>query len=103
MFRFQSRTVFEKKSRGMIRMSHVMKTCWGVVLLFVMLVPIAHADDFKLSSNQRISCSRGLSAGKLNTATCRSYAYLFNVKTTEYFRCQVSLALTRDNKEVVNV
>src|SRR5882672_8350052 len=65
----------------MIRMNYVMKTCWGVVLLFVTLVPVAHADDFKLSSNQRISCSRGLSAGKLSTATCRSYAYLFNVKT----------------------
>ena len=38
-----------------------------------------------------------------NTATCKSYAYVFNVKTSEYFRCQVSLALTRDNKEVINV
>ena len=28
---------------------------------------------------------------------------MFNVKTSEYFRCQVSLALTRDNKEVINV
>ena len=84
-------------------MNHVMQTCWGVVLLFVTQVPVAQADDFKLSNNQRISCSRGLSAGKLNTATCRSYAYVFNVKTTEYFRCSVSLALTRDNKEVINV
>ena len=67
------------------------------------LAPVAHADDFKLSNNQRISCSRGLSPGKLNTATCKSYAYVFNVKTSEYFRCQVSLALTRDNKEVINV
>src|SRR6202165_332873 len=83
-------------------MSHVMKICVGVALLLVTLVP-AQADDFKLSNNQRISCSRGLSAGKLSTATCRSYAYLFNIKTTEYFRCQVSLALTRDNKEVINV
>jgi hypothetical protein len=87
----------------MIRMNHVMKICFAVALLFVMLVPVAHADDFRLSNNQRISCSRGLSAGKLNTATCKSYAYLFNVKTSEYFRCQVSLALTRDNKEVINV
>src|SRR6202048_988882 len=87
----------------MIRMSHVMKICFGVALLLVTLVPVVQADDFKLSNNQRISCSRGLSAGKLNTATCRSYAYLFNIKTTEYFRCQVSLALTRDNKEVINV
>lgn len=63
----------------------------------------AHADDYKLVSNQRISCSRGLSPGKLNTATCRSYAYVFNIKTSEYFRCAVSLALTRDNKEILNV
>ena len=63
-------------------MNQVMKICLGAALLSVTLVPVAHADDFKLSSNQRISCSRGLSAGKLSTATCRSYAYLFNVKTT---------------------
>jgi len=87
----------------MIRMNHVMKICLGVASLFVTLAPVAHADDFKLGNNQRISCSRGLSAGKFNTATCKSYAYLFNVKTSEYFRCQVSLALTRDNKEVINV
>jgi len=84
-------------------MNHVMKICLGVALSLVTLVPVAQADEFKLSSNQRISCSRGLSAGKLNTATCKSYAYLFNVKTSEYYRCQVSLAFTRDNKEVINV
>jgi hypothetical protein len=84
-------------------MNDVMKLCLGVALSFVTLVPVAHADDFKLSNNQRISCSRGLAPGKLNTATCRSYAYIFNVKTSEYFRCQVSLALTRDNKEVISV
>jgi hypothetical protein len=67
------------------------------------LVPLAHADDFKLSSNQRIACSRGLSPGKLSTATCKSYAYLFNAKTSDYFRCTVSLSLTRDNKEIINV
>jgi hypothetical protein len=88
---------------GMIRMNYVMKVCSGVALLFVTLVPVAHADEFKLSNNQRISCSRGLSPGKLNTATCKSFAYIFNVKTSEYFRCQISLALTRDNKEVINV
>ena len=84
-------------------MNHVVKICWGIALLFVTLVSAARADDFKLSNNQRISCSRGLSAGKLSTATCRSYAYIFNIKTSEYFRCSVSLALTRDNKEVINV
>ncbi|MET0219393.1 MAG: hypothetical protein ABW213_01920 [Tardiphaga sp.] len=66
-------------------------------------VSLAVADDFKLSQNQRISCGRGLSAGKLSTATCRSYAYLFNTKTSEYFRCAVSLSMTRDAKEVINV
>ena len=84
-------------------MNHVMKICLAAGLSFVTLGSIAHADDFKLSNNQRISCSRGLSPGKLNTATCRSYAYIFNVKTSEYYRCQVTLALTRDNKEVINV
>ncbi len=63
----------------------------------------AAADEFKLVSNQRISCGRGLSAGKLSTATCRSYAYLFNTRTSEYFRCSVSLAMTRDAKEILNV
>jgi hypothetical protein len=87
---------------GMIRMNQVVKICFGVALMMT-LVPVADADEFKLSNNQRISCSRGLSAGKLNTATCKSYAYIFNAKTSEYFRCQVSLALTRDNKEVINV
>ncbi|MGY3449913.1 hypothetical protein [Bradyrhizobium sp. USDA 4353] len=84
-------------------MSLVTKFGWGAALSLVMLASAARADDFKLSNNQRIACSRGLSAGKLNTAVCKSYAYLFNAKTSEYFRCQVSLSLTRDNKEVLNV
>lgn len=84
-------------------MNHVMRICLAAALLLVTQAPVAQADEFKLSQNQRIACSRGLAAGKLNTATCKSYAYLFNVKTSEYFRCQVSLALTRDNKEVINV
>jgi hypothetical protein len=98
---------------GMIRMSVVVKIYSAVVLLFVTLVlatsvvtasvSVADADEFQLSQNQRIACSRGLMAGKLNTATCKSYAYVFNTTTSEYFRCQVSLALTRDNKEVINV
>ncbi len=84
-------------------MGQVMKICFGVTLLVMTLVPVAQADEFKLSNNQRISCSRGLSAGKLNTATCKSYAYLFNIKTSEYFRGMGSLALTRDNKEIINI
>ena len=84
-------------------MSPVMKTCLAAALSLVTLAPAAGADEYKLSHNQRISCSRGLAPGKLNTATCRSYTYLFNAKTSEYFRCQVQLAMTRDNKEVINV
>jgi hypothetical protein len=87
----------------MIRMNLVMKIGFTVALSLMTLASVAQADEFKLSNNQRIACSRGLAAGKLNTATCKSYAYLFNAKTSEYFRCQVSLALTRDNKEVINV
>jgi hypothetical protein len=94
------------RMKRMVKMSLgvslVVKTGFGAALLLGSTA-IAHADDFKLSNNQRISCSRGLMAGKLNTATCKSYAYIFNTKTSEYFRCQVSLALTRDNKEVINV
>src|SRR6185437_2145061 len=78
---------------GMIRMNQVVKCCLGIAL-FAMVVPAAEADELKLSNNQKISCSRGLAPGKLNTATCKSYTYVFNVKTSEYFRCQVSLALT---------
>ena len=105
--RFGLEAILQEHFIGMIRMNLVMKicgkVCFGAALSLVALAPVAHADEFKLSHNQRISCSRGLSAGKLNTATCKSYAYIFNAKTSEYFRCSVSLALTRDNKEVINV
>src|SRR5579862_1434253 len=83
-------------------MKHFVKIGFGVALLLP-LADAARADDFKLSNNQRISCSRGLMAGKINTATCKSYAYVFNTKTSEYFRCQVTLVVQRDNKEVINV
>jgi hypothetical protein len=93
---------------GMIRMTIARRiTIWTIGLclgLFAAaLAPVQAADEFKLSNNQRISCGRGLSAGKLNSATCKSYAYLFNTRTSEYFRCAVSLALTRDNKEILSV
>lgn len=84
-------------------MNPVVKVCLGVALSLATLVSIAQAGEFKLANNQRISCSRGLAPGKLNTATCSSYTYLFDTKTSEYFRCQVTLALTRDNKEVIKV
>jgi|UniRef100_Q07I45 hypothetical protein len=71
--------------------------------LLALMASAAGAEEFKLISNQRIACGRGLSAGKLSTATCRSYAYLFNVRTSDYFRCTVSLSMTRDAKEILNV
>ena len=87
----------------MIRMI-VARIVGGAAVLLSTLAGAAQADElFKLSNNQKISCSRGLAPGKLNTATCKSYTYVFNTKTSESFRCQVSLALTRDNKEVINV
>ena len=41
-------------------MNHVVKICLGVALASGTLGPVAQADDFKLSQNQRISCGRGL-------------------------------------------
>jgi hypothetical protein len=87
---------------GIIRMKHLWKTCSLIGLAVSLLAPAVAANEYKLSNNQRISCSRGLSPGKLSTATCKSYAYVFNIKTSEYFRCSVSVSLTRDNKEVIN-
>lgn len=75
----------------------------GLAIVTLSVSAAQAAEDFKLSQNQRISCGRGLSAGKLATSTCRSYAYLFNSRTSEYFRCGVSLSMIRDAKEVVNV
>jgi tetratricopeptide (TPR) repeat protein len=72
-------------------------------LLLAILAPAADEEAFRLSENHRISCTRGHRPGKLSTATCKSYAYVFNVKTSEYFRCSVALALTRDDKEVINI
>jgi hypothetical protein len=91
--------------RGMIRMRQRAKYGWviGGLGLMALSASAASADDYKLVSNQRISCGRGLSAGKLSTATCRSFAYLFNIKTSEYFRCAVSVSMTRDAKEIINV
>lgn len=85
-------------------MGKVSKVAIWLALSGTMVAGAVHAEDqFKLGNNQRIACSRGLSPGKLNTATCRSYAYVFDTKTSEYFRCTASLALTRNNKEILSV
>lgn len=49
------------------------------------------------------SCGRGLNAGKLQNISCKSFAYIFNGKTSEFYRCQVSVVVTRDNKEILRV
>lgn len=79
------------------------KTLIALGLSFMAASAAEAADEFQLISTQRIACSRALNAGKLTTATCRSYAYLFNKRTSEFYRCNVSLSMTRDAKEVVNV
>jgi hypothetical protein len=83
-------------------MNHLLKACCVIGLPVSILASAASANEYRLSNNQRISCSRGLSPGKLSTSTCKSYTYVFNIKTSEYFRCSVSMSLTRDNKEVIN-
>jgi hypothetical protein len=105
IFRFQFEPASAKRGHEDIGMNHLLKACCLIglaVSILASLAPAAHADDFKLSNNQRISCGRGLSPGKLSTATCKSYAYVFNTKTSEYYRCSVSMSLTRDNKEVIS-
>ena len=32
-----------------------------------------------------------------------SYAFIFNTRTSEFYRCRVSVAVTRDNKDVLKV
>jgi hypothetical protein len=91
-----------KRGHEDIRMKHLLKACCLIGLSVSIPAPAAHAAEFQLSNNQRISCGRGLSPGKLSTATCKSYAYVFNTKTSEYYRCSVSMSLTRDNKEVIS-
>jgi hypothetical protein len=103
IFQLSSKPAFASSGHGDIGMKHLLKACCFVGLLASVQPAAAQAaDEYKLSNNQRISCGRGLSAGKLSTATCRSYAYVFNAKTSEYFRCSVSMSLTRDNKEVIS-
>lgn len=59
------------------------------------------AEIYKISNNQRISCNRGLTAGKLQNIACKSYAYIFNSVTSDFYRCQVSATVLRDAKQVL--
>jgi hypothetical protein len=84
-------------------MDHVTKIVLEVLLLSMQVGVGRATDSFELSKTQNISCGRSFAPGKFDTATCTSYTYLFNTKTSEYFRCQVSMAITRDNKEMILV
>lgn len=107
LFRFGTRVCLnfvESDRERDHRMGYVLRTAVFLALLAFGAWPNgAAADGFKLSNNQRIACGRGLSPGKLNAANCRSYAYVFNANTSEYYRCQVTVSLTRDNKEILSV
>ncbi|KRR20481.1 hypothetical protein [Bradyrhizobium retamae] len=81
----------------------VTKIALGVLLVLPLPDAAKANEPFKLSNAQNISCSRDLKRGRLRIAKCNSYAYLFNTKTSEYFRCDVSLAVVRDAKEVITV
>jgi hypothetical protein len=72
----------------MIRMNHA-PDLLGCRVVAGTLVPAAEADNSG-SATTRNFLQPGLSAGK-PIPTCKSYAYIFNVKTSEYYRCRVSL------------
>jgi hypothetical protein len=80
---------------------------WTAVLLTVAACVFGFSDSarsadiYKLSNNQRVSCNRSLTAGKLQNIACKSYAYVFNSVTSDFYRCQVSAAVTRDAKQVL--
>lgn len=59
------------------------------------------AEIYKLSQNQRISCNRSLTSGKLQNIACKSFAYVLNSITSEFYRCQVSVAVVRDTNAVL--
>jgi hypothetical protein len=62
----------------------------------------AHADaTFKLSHNHRISCSKILMPGKRQAIGCKSYAYLFNTVTSEFYRCEAQVTVTRDASKIL--
>ncbi len=73
----------------------------GATSLVVLTGNAMSADIYRLSNNQRIACNRGLTPGKLQNITCKSFAYVFNTVTSDFYRCQASVAVTRDTKTVL--
>jgi hypothetical protein len=75
----------------------------GAFLLLMPLSAVQAGSPFQLGKSQNISCSRSFARGGLKTMTCTSYVYVFNTRTSDYFRCEDSLVVTRDRRKVRKV
>jgi len=83
--------------------------CWlltvsGVLVGIAGIVSpqVASAEDmFKIAPLQRIACTRALLPGKQQSISCKSFAYVLNARTSEFYRCQVSVGVTRNAKEIL--
>jgi len=75
----------------------------AAVMACVLTLPVrAHAEaTFRLSHNHRISCSKLLMPGRRQEISCKSYAYLFNTVTSEFYRCEARVSATRDSSMVL--
>ncbi len=73
-----------------------------VIACALALPSAAHADaTFRLSHNHRISCSKVLMPGKQQAISCKSYAYLFNTVTSEFYRCEAQVSVTHDVSKIL--
>src|SRR3569833_2131377 len=83
---------------GVPMIMYGMRTFVVAVVAYVLTPPsAAHADaTFRLSHNHRISCSKVLMPGKQQAIGCKSYAYLFNTMTSEFYRCEAQVTVPRD-------
>ena len=74
----------------------------AVIACALALSTTAHADaTVRLSHNHRISCSKVLMPGKRQVIACKSYAYLFNMVTSEFYRCEAQVSVTRDISKIL--
>src|SRR3569623_3119760 len=88
---------------GVPMIMYGMRTFVVAVVAYVLTPPsAAHADaTFRLSHNHRISCSKILMPGKRQAIGCNSYAYLFNTATSEFYRCEAQVTVTRDASKIL--
>jgi len=89
---------------GTPMMSYGTRIFAAAVMTCALALPsAAHADaTFKLSHNHRISCSKILMPGKRQSIGCKSYAYLFNTMTSEFYRCEAQVTVTRDATKILS-